>query len=336
MVPASARQGVAEAGPTGVPEVIPCEGAEILARVGSDIVLASELLGAANEIIAQNKDRIPAHLVKQQRDQIVQQLLQQRIQLKLIYQDAKRKIPAENLDKVKEKIAEQFDKSEIPEQMKRAKVDSRRELEEKLHELGTSLTLERESFVQKILAQQWLREQINLSEEVTHDQMLTYYQEHLADYQISARARWQQLMVRKSRFKSNAAAHAAAAAMGNKVLDGVSFEQVAKADSDGVTAAEGGTREWTTRGSLVSEVLDRAIFGLPEGRLSRVLEDEQGFHIVRVIERQEDSVTPFREAQVGIREAISEGRREKQIEDYLARLNGEIPVWTVYGDLSSQ
>ena len=55
----------------------------------------------------------------------------------------------------------------------------------------------------------------------------------------------------------------------------------------GPTSHEGGRYDWTTKGSLVSDVIDQAIFSLPVGKLSRILEDEKGFHIVRVIERED-------------------------------------------------
>jgi len=105
---------------------------------------------------------------------------------------------------------------------------------------------------------------------------------------------------------------------------------VAKAGSDGATARSGGLRDWTPKGSLVSKVLDEAIFALPAGQLSPILEDEQGFHIVRVTEREDAYRTSFLEAQVQIKQKIRDLREKDQEQAFLAKLWEKTPVWTVF------
>ena len=83
---------------------------------------------------------------------------------------------------------------------------------------------------------------------------------------------------------------------------------------------------------MVSDVLDEAIFSLQVGALSPILEDEKGFHIIRVLQREETTVTPFVEAQVKIKEELAELGRKDQVEQYLAGLEKQTPVWTVFDD----
>ena len=66
--------------------------------------------------------------------------------------------------------------------------------------------------------------------------------------------------------------------------------------------------------------------------MSRILEDEQGFHIIRVKEREEAHRTPFIEAQTEIKEKIQRQRRKEQVAAMVARLRKEIPVWTIFDD----
>lgn len=138
--------------------------------------------------------------------------------------------------------------------------------------------------------------------------------------------------MRFSRHPRREEAYALMAQMGNRVLSGQPFAQVARESSEGVTAGKGGLREWTSRGSLVSEELDKALFGLPVGELSQIIEDKVGLHILRVIERKEAKRTPFVEAQVEIRKKIKDQRIEAQMKAYLEKLRRNIPVWTVYDD----
>ena len=332
---AAATEAQLGTGSPVVAEMEPCEGAVPLATVGSEWILAGEVLGSVNELIEQNKDRIPKSQLEEQRLMLVRQKLKQKIETKLIYQDARRTIPKENFPTIEEKLGEYFEKEELPGLMERSGASSRQELEQKLQGFGTSMERERRTFMERALAQQWVQEQIKSTEEINHEQMLAYYQEHLAEYEYPAQARWEQIMVRFSDYPSKADAYAAIAGMGNQVLAGQAFAEVAKAGSVGSTAAQGGQREWTSKGSLVSQALDQALFGLPIGRLSPILEDDQGFHIIRILERKEAGRTPFLEAQVGIREKIREQRRRAKVEECLVRLKEEIPVWTVFDDPSA-
>ena len=310
------------------------EGGEILARFPSDVILAAEITPGVDELIARNKDRIPPGQLEAQRELLIQQRLQQQIESKLIYLDAKRSIPEENFPFIEKRLGEQFEEVELKRMMERTKVQTRDELDRKLRSLGTSLGREKRAFTQRSLAQQWIRQQVKFDEEITYDQMREYYNEHLAEFEHPARARWQQLTARFSKYASKAEAHAAIAGMGNMILGGAAFEQVAKTHSNGVTAADGGLRDWTTKESLVSETLDRALFALPVGSLSPILEDEDSFHIIRVIEREDASRTPFLEAQVEIEPKIRKQRTQEQLRAYVLRLKEQIPVWTIYDDRS--
>lgn len=317
-------------------DAVPCESAEILARVGSEVVLASEVNAAVNEILAQHQGKIPVDQMEAQRRVLLKKLLEQRIEVKLIYQDACRAIPKENLDKFKDRLGEQFESMEIPRRMKLAQVTSRRELDEKMRALGTSLEREKKAYLERVIAQQWLHQQAKVEGEISHEEMLAYYYEHLAEFERPARARWEQLTVRKAKFPSEAEARAALARMGNLVLDGAPLAEVAKAQSHGPTASQGGFRDWTTQGSLLSTTLDQALFGLPVGQLSQILEDDREFHIIRVVERQDAARVPFTEAQVEIREKINDQRQKTAREAYLARIKQQIPVWTVFDNASGR
>ena len=141
-------------------------------------------------------------------------------------------------------------------------------------------------------------------------------------------ARWEKLTVRFDRCASKQEAWAALGNMGNEVLR-APLQAVAHRQSQGIDAAEGGYHDWTSCGSLASETLDQAIFTLPVGRLSERLEDSEGFHIVRVIERTEAGRVPFEQAQFDIKETLRKEHIKSQITTYVAKLKQEIPVWNL-------
>ena len=309
-----------------------CESAQILAKVGSDIILAGEVLPLIDKAMEENKDKIPESQWEATRKALIQQAIESRVQYKLICADVKRSLPPEGLEHVQRLFGERFDDHEIPDRLKKANLASRLELERELDKIGSSLEREKQLYVERSLAMKWVDENVRNTEEITHDDMLDYYRENQKDFEHPGRARWEQFTMRFSGHPNKAEAFAALARMGNEVLDGRPFADVAKEYSEGTTARDGGARDWTTQASLRSKELDRAIFGLPVGKLSQIIEDEQGLHIIRVTEREDQSRTPFTEAQVEIKEKIRQARRQQQFVEFTERLKSEIPVWTVFDD----
>jgi hypothetical protein len=267
---------------------------------------------------------------------VERQSLKGAIELKLLYLDFVRGIPADKrtefLPKIKAKAEEQFYQKQVPQALEKAKVGSIPELDAQLRQFGSSLAQQKAAFVERALGQSVLQQKINYEPEVTHQEMLTYYHEHQREFERQAQARWEKLTVRSDRLPNKAEAWAALGNIGNEVLRGAPLNAVAKRSSQGVDAADGGYHDWTTQGALASDVLDQAIFSLPVGQLSERLEDKEGFHIVRVIERRDAGRIPFVDAQVEIKEKLKKEKIRKQTEDYVVRLRKEIRVWTIFGD----
>ena len=80
--------------------------------------------------------------------------------------------------------------------------------------------------------------QIKRDDEITPDQMVAYYRQHLDEFTTPDRVKWEELMVRLEKYPSSEAAYAALARMGNQVLAGANFADVAKAASDGADGAQ--------------------------------------------------------------------------------------------------
>jgi hypothetical protein len=341
----------------------PDENAQMLARVPNDVVLTGDLFAVLDEMVARNKGKIPAAELEKQRTEavrelsggirqliehlndpdpgsyvdpqhraLIQQLLRQQVERKLIYQDFLRTVPKEALPNVQQMVDRQFEQTELPKLLEREGAQSRQDLEWKLRAGGSSLDREKRIFMEQAIAEEWIREQVKGPEkdEVTHEQMHSWYQAHLREFERPARARWEELTVSFAKHGSDEEAHAAIADMGNQVLAGAPLGDVARARSAGPTAERGGLRDWTNQGSLVCEELDRALFALPLGELSKIIQSKTGYHIVRVVERQPARRIPFLEAQKEVREKIRQERFREQYRAYLERIQKQFPVWTIF------
>lgn len=246
-------------------------------------------------------------------------------------------IPPEGIANVEKHLAEPFEEQVIPKAMEQYQVHSRAELEARLRQEGGSIALLRQSFLDSRLAQMWLSEQTADTSEITRDDLKREYERRIADYEYPAMARWQELQVRLDRFGGDAAAaFRELADMGNQVKaheagrGGAPFEAVARQRSQGFTAQDGGLHDWTAEGSLVAEELDRALFSLPVGRMSKIIRGNDAWHIVRVLERRPAGRTPFEKAQAEIRESLLAERRSQKQREYLDQLRKEVRIWTVY------
>ena len=137
-------------------------------------------------------------------------------------------------------------------------------------------------------------------------------------------------MVKFFNFNSKGEAYRTIARWGNEILAGKPFAEVAKAHSQDFSAEGGGQKDWTTQGSLRSVQLDEALFRLPPGMLSPILEDEDGFHIVRVLEREDAKRTPFTDVQDQIKGQLYDGNKDKHKLQYIDKLRERVPVWTIF------
>lgn len=331
VIQAAFEQAASATDPPPVPQAVSLETALVVARVGPEVVLESDLLTPkALDWLDTVSPNLKPEQVRELKLQICKQVIDQHIETLLVYVDACREIPEDKLPEIRKNVDKAFDEQFLPKLMQEAKAANTIEYEQSLRAKGQSLDRMRKMFFERGIAQEWMRKNAGADGEIPHADMIAWYQNHLSDYDYPAKARFEALTVKDGLKRSRQQAWQLLAEMGNEVLAGRPLADVAKAKSEGPTAASGGEFDWTTKGSLSSPVLDEAIFSLPVGQLSTILADENALHIVRVTERKEAGRISFVEAQVDIRNKLHEERRQKQVDDYLARLRERTPVWTIF------
>ncbi len=330
------------------------EGCQVVARIDGQVVLACEVLWRVNQMIEaylqklppEQRDQIPPEQLAATREQLLKREIAGIVDRKLLYAEFRRNVPEANLSNIQEQLSDPFEKRELPSLMKQLKVETRGDLEKELTRLGSSMNDIRSAFNEKAIAQEWMRSKIKINEEVSPDEMIAAYQAHLADYEYPTQVRWEELMVRKDKYREAREAYAQIAALGNIVwqqsaaqggLRGPAFAELAKEKSDGFTAKEGGVHDWTAQDALKIASINEALFTLQVGQLSPIIEGPTGFHIVRVLERKEAGRRPFTEVQGEIRDKLKEERFQAAVEKYLGSLRKDARIWTVYtGSVSAE
>jgi hypothetical protein len=88
--------------------------------------------------------------------------------------------------------------------------------------------------------------------------------------------------------------------------------------------------EKVTQGSLASTAIDQAVFSLDVGKLSQIIEDDTGYHIIRVKERTQAGYISFQDAQPDIRTALKLQKQNDERQKIFAELAAKTKVWTIY------
>ncbi|HDQ99830.1 MAG TPA: hypothetical protein ENN51_06060 [candidate division WOR-3 bacterium] len=109
-------------------------------------------------------------------------------------------------------------------------------------------------------------------------------------------------------------------------LAGAAFDSLAWAHSaDPATAEEGGfLGEFLIEG--LSSPFDSVVAGLDSGAVSEPVLSEHGYHLVKVVDRQDERMLGFAEMQEMIRGYLQQQRLQERLEAYLARRAGRVFV----------
>ena len=328
--PATSRALAAEAFPAG----------ELVAIVGEEPILAADLFGMVDPMLVEAKEKLPETKYIELREKYVRQALSKLAQTKMLAQYfvgeqltgkslEERKAAHLQIDK---RMISAFYEMMLPKMLAQQKVDTPVELDRVLRDEGSSLAMQLNTFKDSMMAQEALRKHIPKDFEITAIEMRDRYDEKIAEWKRPAKAKFRVLTAQFSKTDGRDAAWALIVEMGNEALTGGNFEAVARQKSHGSHAVDGGRYDWTTQGSLKSAQIDEVVFEIPLRRLSQIFEDDDGFHIVEVTDREAERTVPFQEAQDDIRESLIEFRKQQSQEKLMEKLQERTAIWSKWPD----
>jgi PPIC-type PPIASE domain. len=254
-----------------------------------------------------------------------EQTLNEWVELQMFYLDLTINFPAEQLEAIKNEELKNYD-ANLPQMMEQYGVTNRYDLDMELRKFGTTLERKRAATVEKHLALGWFAQIAKMQDSsLTPTDMRAYYERLKEEkYKKTGYAKWEELAVLFSEVPNEQEAYAKIAALGNRVQQqGEEFAEVARNGSQGLTSHRGGERKAEV-GTLQTKTLEKAVFSLPIGQMSRIFREDTGpfagLYIVRVQERQQTHYTPFESVQNEIQKSINDERRVKEQERVLAEL----------------
>ncbi|MEZ6093331.1 MAG: peptidylprolyl isomerase [Pirellulaceae bacterium] len=308
---------------------------QVIAIVGGEPIFLGDMMLEINQWFEQVMEGAPPEIKAREKEaalpMIIPRFIPKYIDSKLLYLDSVSSLPdGVTVDSILDQAGKDFDEKALDKILEKSGLHSPIEYDAQLRTMGSSLRKMRTSWSIEQFIGYFVNQKLKYDKDVTHDELLTYYNAHLAEYELEEKVRWEELMISFSSHSTKEEAYQELVEIGNEVVYGARLDAVAKRASDGLTAMSGGQYEWTTRGSLVAKNLEDLLFELPLNELSDIIETQQGVHIVRVIERQNAGRVSFRDAQSKIKEKLVEENRAKAFEAHLAKLRDEIPFEIVW------
>jgi len=303
---------------------------EIVARVNNSIVTRADLHRAHDQMVdevkqgnAPNPDQVIQQRDKDQlKDLINQQLLIQKGQDLGFTADTE-------LIKRLDEIRKQLGAKDMDELAKAAEAQ------------GISYEDFKANLRNQLISQHVIQSEVGSHIQFTPTEVKQFYDAHRADMEQPEQVRLNEILVPVATPKGPdgkdiaaaeptpeavAEAEAKAKALYDKIKQGASFEDTAKADSSGPTAANGGDLGYFKRGSLAKELEDKT-FAMKAGDVAEPTRTKQGFVILKVSEHTQAGVPDLKKVETAIQERLYYTKLEPAMNDYIKKLREDAYIY---------
>jgi peptidyl-prolyl cis-trans isomerase SurA len=282
---------------------------DVIARVNDRIISRSDMERSIQQLAAENQqNHVPADEAEERqknllRDMVDQQLLLSRAKELGLNADAE---VIRRLDEIR----------------KQNHLDSMEALEKAAAQQGVSFEDFKANIRNGILTQQVVRDEVGRHIQMTQNTEQAYYEAHKNEFAQPEQVRLSEILVPTPADASDAVvaqAKAKADSIAEKIKAGSDFADLAKQNSGGPTASQGGDLGLFKRGAL-AKVLEDQTFSLPTGGVTAPIRTRQGFVILKVTDHQEAGVPPLKDIEPRIQEAIYMQQIQPALRAYLTKL----------------
>jgi peptidyl-prolyl cis-trans isomerase SurA len=302
----------------------------IVARVNNQVITHSEYLHSRDELKkeAQQNDPVNADKDVAERDKDV---LRDLIDQQLLLQKGKDLGITADTEVIKK----------LDEMRKDMKLDTMEDVEKAAQSQGISFEDFKQNLRNQIITQQVISREVGQRLAINKEEEQAFYEAHKSDMEQPETIRLSEILVSTDPKPNDTtdeaqrlkAAQAKADSLLAQIRNGASFEDVAKKNSDGPTASQGGDLGDFKRGTLAKELEDKT-FSMKSGEVSDVIRTKQGFVILKVVEHRSAGVPPFTEVEPRIQDALYMKKLQPALREYLTKLREDayIDVYPGYED----
>ena len=221
------------------------------------------------------------------------------------------------------------------------------ELQQSAEKQGVNWEDFKSNLKNQMMSQRVIQQEVGskIGQQITPAEIQKYYDEHKKEMEQPEHLRLAEILIPVDTPKGPdgkddpsatptpeavAAAQAKANSIEEQIKKGASFEEVAKKESAGPTAANGGDLGYFKRGSLAKELEDKT-FALKSGEVTDPIRTKQGFVILKVTEHSPAGVPPLKSVENGIQERLYYAKLNPALQDYFKKLREDAYIYVKDG-----
>jgi peptidyl-prolyl cis-trans isomerase SurA len=211
---------------------------------------------------------------------------------------------------------------QLDEMRKQNHLDSMDDLQKAAEAQGVSWEDFKANMRNHIIAQDVIRQEVGAHINITPSEVQAYYNAHKEDFDQPEQVQLSEILIPTTdpdNAQQVADAKTKADAAEAKLKGGADFAGVAKAESGGVTAANGGDLGQFHRGQL-AKVLEDQTFDLKPGQYTEPIRTKQGYVILKVTNHTPGGVQPLKDVEPQVEDQIGMAKMNPALRQYMTTL----------------
>jgi peptidyl-prolyl cis-trans isomerase SurA len=300
---------------------------EIIARVNNGIITRSEYIRSRDQLKQEVQQQDPQDADRAFADK-EKDVLRDLIDQQLLLQKGKDLGITGDTELVKR----------LDEMRKQMNLASMEDLEKAAEAQGASYEDFKENLRNQIITQRVIGQEVGSKLSMSKEDEQKFYDAHKAELEHPEQVRLSEILVApKPPVKPNGpdgkpvapteaeneaalmVAKAKADGIETQIQKGGDFAEIAKKESDGPSAKEGGDLSYFKRGTLAKELEDK-VFALKTGETTDVIRTKQGYVILKVTEHQMAGIPTMKEVEPRIQDALYMEKLQPALRAYLTTL----------------
>ena len=287
---------------------------QIVAVVNDEVITQSELNDMVEPVYAQLKHKLDGQALLEKLDEVRRDMLGQLVDERLIFQAAKKEKIEVTDQEVDDKLGEV-----------KTKFGSEDEFNEALASQGLGADDLRKKYREQLMARKLISREISAKVFVSPSEIAGYYETHPDIFRAPESVEVWNILIRADKPTDFERAKGVCDKIRRQIVEGASFEDLAKGQSQGPGRGQGGAMGRIHRGELLPAI-DQVIFTLKEGEISDPIRTDIGYHLFKISGRQEASQKPLESVKDKIERGLFEQKAAERYQDWVARLRRDAYV----------
>lgn len=239
------------------------------------------------------------------------------VEAELLYQASQRQgvvVDAAAVDSEMETVKKQF--------------RNEKEFQTALQQWGISENIFKQELTRNMTVQRFLEEEFINKTTVSDQESRDYYDANREKFIKPAQARASHILFKidqETTEKMKDTQMARLVTLREKLVNGADFAELAKEFSDCPSSGQGGDLGYFGRGQMIKPFED-AVFAMQAGDLSNIVETAFGYHLIKVVERQDEILLEYGDVKEHIANLLKGQILQQNIRNYVASLKEQATI----------